>query len=94
MEKRNTVTRNSELDQIETVHKEDTIPEVEEVGVMLNYNVHVIVTGEVTGRKYDFLHGGSIVKMDKRDAEKLLNHPAVLSCCGTTSSPKFSIVKE
>ncbi len=67
----------------------------EYVKVMLMKNSLVYITGMVTGREYFFDGGGSIVEMDKRDAEELIeNMKTTTSCCGTISTPKFMILKE
>jgi hypothetical protein len=65
----------------------------ETVSVMLNKVMIVKTKGEISGKEYIFRGGGSIVEVDKEDIEGMMRkNVARQSCCGSYSSPYFSIV--
>jgi len=67
--------------------------EKETVSIMLHRSKIVKIRGEVTGKQYIFNGGGSIVEVDKKDVEGMMRNNRVRqSCCGSFSSPYFSIV--
>ena len=68
--------------------------ELETVRIMLMKDVILNYTGQVTGNLYIFNRGGSVLDVDKKDAEKMLKRSEQHSCCGSTSTPYFEIVKE
>jgi hypothetical protein len=56
-------------------------------------DAHVKVTGAVTGKLYEFTKAGSIVYVDKQDANDILNKKRGKSCCGTgTGNSLFELV--
>ena len=71
----------------------DWTGELETVRIMLMHDVILEYTGFVTGRLYIFNHGGSVLDVDKKDAEKMLMRTEQRSCCGSVSTPYFEIVR-
>lgn len=68
-------------------------PDIETVPVMLMKSMILKMTGKVTGKEYIFNGGGSIVDIDVRDMENLLeNNKPIPSCCGSYSSPNFEVL--
>lgn len=67
--------------------------ELETVRVMLMKDVVLNYTGAITGKLYIFNRGGSIQDVDIKDAEKMLKREEQRSCCGSTSTPYFEIVR-
>jgi hypothetical protein len=78
MEKQRTDDREGDLDTVRIMLMRD---------VLLNY------TGLVTGKLYIFNRGGSIQDVDIKDAEIMLKRVEQQSCCGSTSTPYFEIVR-
>jgi hypothetical protein len=68
-------------------------PEPETVRIMLMKDVLLNYTGLATGKLYIFNRGGSILDVDKKDAEIMLKRIEQRSCCGSISSPYFEIVR-
>ena len=67
--------------------------QLETVRIMLMKDVLLNYTGQVTGNLYIFNHGGSVLDVDKKDAEKMLMRTEQQSCCGSISTPYFEIVR-
>lgn len=68
-------------------------PEIETVPVMLLKSMILKMTGKVTGKEYIFNGGGSIVNIDIKDMDYLLEHnQPTPSCCGNYSSPNFEVL--
>ena len=67
--------------------------EPETVRIMLGHDVILEYTGVITGKLYVFNRGGSILDVDKKDAEIMLKRTEQQSCCGSFSSPYFIIVR-
>jgi hypothetical protein len=67
--------------------------EIETVSVQLLKSLVVKTMGKATGNQYIFNGAGSIVNIDKRDLDGLLQSNQLRqSCCGSYSSPYFNIV--
>jgi hypothetical protein len=45
----------------------------------------VLVTGTVTGTKYEFAKAGTVVAVNKLDADEILNKKSGNACCGGQS---------
>jgi len=71
----------------------DWTGELETVRIMLMKDVILNYTGQVTGNLYIFNRGGSVLDVDKKDAEKMLMRTEQRSCCGSVSTPYFEIVR-
>jgi hypothetical protein len=67
--------------------------EPETVRIMMTKNVILNYTGLATGKLYCFNRGGSIIDVDKKDAEIMLKREEQRSCCGSLSTPYFEIVR-
>lgn len=65
------------------------------VSICLLIDARVKVTGTVTGNEYIFPKAGSIVEVDIRDKDEILNKKRGRSCCGGTSGKAlFELVEE
>ena len=65
-------------------------PKPETIRIVLQKNVNFRCVGAVTGQEYYFPGAGSILEIDYRDVEALLNRPISKSCCGgAPDSPYF-----
>jgi hypothetical protein len=68
-------------------------PEIETVSVILMKSMVVKVRGEITNNEYIFNGAGSIVQVDKKDIDGMMkNNIRRQSCCGSYSTPYFSLV--
>lgn len=73
----------------------DSVSEVkaEAVSLQLNVSARYIVVGKITGNRYEWTHGGSVVSVDSLDASFLLEKKQGRSCCaGTPGQHIFSLV--
>ena len=62
-------------------------PEYEEVAIVSSVDAKIKVTNTPSGREYVFLGAGSVVNVDKRDEEFLLNkRQGERQCCGGTEN--------
>lgn len=75
--------------------EDEIIKEVQSTTIRLRLmkDLKLNVTGKATGNKYTFNGGGSEVDVDEQDVEYLLNKIIGKSCCGSTDSPYFEIVR-
>jgi len=74
------------------VPKKESIPET--VRVILLKEKKLNVRGAVTGKLYVFSGAGSEGDIDIADLPALLKKGHKTSCCGSTNSPYFKVVKE
>jgi hypothetical protein len=96
MAKRSIDEWNSELDDTKEFY--ETYPELEEpktILLELQKDIHLIIEGKVTGKTYIFDRGGSIVDVDKADAEIMLTKMSGYCNCpgGVGSTPYFKIAR-
>lgn len=65
------------------------------VKLQLTRPVNLTIVGPVTGKKYIFNGGGSVVNVDKLDADELLNKKTTGGCCSNPFPPQpyFNIVR-
>lgn len=89
MEKRSSNIGKSIVDQVEPKPP---------AGVWLksNYPDKSITIGSVTGKRYEFLRGGSVVEVDISDVPEMLKKVyGGYSCCGSgaTPVPMFTVVE-
>ena len=63
-----------------------------EIPLRLLKDVKLNYTGKVTGRLYKFSGAGSIVYVDKRDADIMISKGSNRSCCGSSATPYFELV--
>ncbi len=96
MAKRSIDEWNSELDDKREF--DELYPELqkrETVLLELQKDVHLIIEGKVTGKTYVFDRGGSIVDVDKADAEIMLTKISGHCNCpgGVGSTPYFKIAR-
>jgi hypothetical protein len=83
------MTQNKTVDTFEIIKKE----EIETVPVMLMKSMIVKTNGKITGKQYIFSGAGSIVYVDKEDADEMKKNVVLRqSCCGSYSSPYFSFL--
>lgn len=66
----------------EVVVSYNKVDEIDTVSIQLTIDATVRVTGTVTGQQYVFRGAGSIVQVDPRDKDELLNKKRGRSCCG------------
>jgi len=104
MAKRSSHVRNSEWIEEDTSISNLEVAEVIEyfepeietqefVRLQLNKELLLTVVGEITGTVYKWNGSGSVIDVDKRDADKIIEKMRTyISCCGSFSTPKFSIV--
>lgn len=52
------------------------------VSIICNVDARVFITGTVTGKIYVFERAGAILKVDKLDANDILNKKQEKACCG------------
>jgi hypothetical protein len=93
MEKR---SKNEWFSEPERVNVEPpVIEEISTVRIILLRQLIVNYTGKVTGKLYKFPGAGSIVEVDKRDVDQMLQYGANRhSCCsGSEISPYFRILE-
>jgi hypothetical protein len=81
-----------ELEEKEVEKKKPRRRTAGNVRIVLQKDVVLNYTGAITGRLYVFDRAGSIVPVDERDAEVMLEKARIESCCGTVSSPTFARV--
>lgn len=96
MAKRSINEWNSELEDTKEFY--ETHPELKEpetVLLELQKDIHLIIEGKVTGKTYVFDRGGSILDVDKADAEIMLTKMSGHCDCpgGVGSTPYFKIVR-
>jgi hypothetical protein len=80
----------------ETVEKEEPVSytrkQIDTVSIVSLLDAKVQVTGTVTGTKYEFAKAGTVVAVDKLDANELLNKKKGNACCGGQSGkPIFQL---
>ena len=86
----------SDSERVET----DTISEVKseypsDVSLMINVSARYIAVGKVTGKRYEWPRGGSILSVDGLDAPYFLSRVQARSCCaGTEGQHVFTLVEE
>lgn len=96
MAKRSIDEWNSELnDKRELDELYPELQERETVELQLQKDIHLIIKGEVTGKTYIFDRGGSILNVDKADAEIMLTKMSGHCDCpgGVGSTPYFKIAR-
>ena len=99
MEKRNSNNRNSIIDdEFEIIKLKDQVKLEPPASVWLrsNFPGNLISTGLVTGNRYVFSGGGSVVEVDANDAPGMLSRVfGGNSCCGSgvRSTPQFTVVE-
>jgi hypothetical protein len=82
-------------DKVEEIHKfvDFDLPEPVVQKLVLLKDVKLIVPGPVSGNVYTFHGAGSVVDVDTRDIDGLLEKSNKRSCCGVdTPTPYFSLV--
>lgn len=57
-----------------------------EVDIVNLLDAKVIVTGTVTGKRYEFARAGAVISVDVRDKDELLNKTKGRACCGGNSN--------
>lgn len=57
-----------------------------DVDIVCLLDAKVIVTGTVTGKRYEFARAGAVVSVDVRDKDELLNKKKGRACCGGESN--------
>jgi hypothetical protein len=63
------------------------------VAIRSRVDARVKVTGAVTGKAYEFPSAGSVVNVDTRDKDEILNKKRGRACCGgTTNASLFELV--
>jgi hypothetical protein len=63
-----------------------TQKQVDTVSIVSLLDAKVQVTGTVTGTKYEFAKAGTVVAVNKLDANEMLNKKRGNACCGGFSS--------
>lgn len=77
------------------IEKSEQEPYNYTVSIRLLIDAKVKVTGTVTGNEYVFPKAGSIIKVDIRDKDEILNKKRGRSCCGGVSGKAiFELVEE
>lgn len=66
--------------------------EIGTVSIQLTIDATVRVTGTVTGQQYVFRGAGSIVQVDPKDKDELLNKKRGRSCCGGQSGKSIFVL--
>lgn len=56
-----------------------------DVDIVSLLDARIIVTGTVTGRRYEFARAGAVVSVDVKDKDELLNKKKGRACCGGDS---------
>ena len=67
------------------VEKKETKGYTDTASIQSLIDARVLVTGAVTGNQYEFAKAGTVLAIDKRDADDLLNKKRGRACCGGTS---------
>lgn len=80
---------------ITSVQKKELNNVAKTVRLQLTQPVTLNIIGKVTGKRYHFPGGGSIVYVDERDVNGLLEKKTTGGCCGNPFPPQpyFYIVR-
>lgn len=71
-----------EVKKVDYTKKSDTVSLVRIVSLI---DARVLITGTVTGTQYEFAKAGTVVAVDSRDANEILNKKKGRACCGGES---------
>jgi hypothetical protein len=73
------------VEKVEPVSYTKKIDTVSTVQICSLMDAKVLVTGTVTGTKYEFAKAGTVVAVNKLDADEILNKKSGNACCGGQS---------
>mgnify|MGYP001606121408 CR=1 FL=1 len=62
-----------------------------EVKIQSLIDAHIIYSGQVSGRQYEWQKSGSIVNVDEQDVSDLLSKHGKKSCCGREPNKFFQL---
>jgi hypothetical protein len=72
-----------EVKKVDYTKKSDTVSAF--VRIVSLIDARVLITGTVTRTQYEFARAGTVVAVDSRDANEILNKKKGRACCGGES---------